>query len=133
MSKVTVKRQRVRRPVDRPLRWRKEPRKQILPSWIPVAAVAGLVLLLVLTVNYRAYSELRRETQTFDELNERVQQATTENLSMQEEIYYLKSDPKTIEREARKYGLARREEQVSRAGDTDKAEKSAQPANPTRQ
>jgi cell division protein FtsL len=88
--------------------------------------------MLVLTVNYRAYSEFRRETQTFEELNNKIQQATTENLSMQEEIYYLKSDPKTIEREARKYGLARSKEQVSRAGETDKAEKSAKPANPTR-
>ena len=88
--------------------------------------------MLVLSVNYRAFSELRRETQPFDELNSKVQQATTENLSMQEEIYYLKSDPQTIEREARKYGLARPKEQVSRAGDTDKAEQSAQPAIPTR-
>ena len=131
MSKVTVKRRRVR-PVNKPLRWRKEPRTKTLPSWIPIAAAVTLVLMLVLTVNYRAFSELRRETQTFEELNSKVQQATTENLSMQEEIYYLKSDPQTIEREARKYGLARPKEQVSRAGDTDKAEQSAQPANPTR-
>ena len=131
MSKVTVKRRKVR-PVNKPLRWRKEPRTKTLPSWIPIAAAVTLVLMLVLTVNYRAFSELRRETQTFEELNSKVQQATTENLSMQEEIYYLKSDPQTIEREARKYGLARPKEQVSRAGDTDKAEQSAQPANPTR-
>ena len=132
MSKFTVKRQRVRRQVDKPLRWRKEPRKRALPSWIPIAAAVSLVLLLVLTVNYRAYSELRREAQIFDELNDKIQHATTENLSMQEEIYYLKSDPKTIEREASKYGLARPKEQVSRAGDTDKAEQSAKPASPTR-
>ena len=131
MSKVTVKRRRVR-PVNKPLRWRKEPRTKTLPSWIPIAAAVTLVLMLVLSVNYRAFSELRRETQTFEELNSKVQQATTENLSMQEEIYYLKSDPQTIEREARKYGLARPKEQVSRAGDTDKAEQSAQPAIPTR-
>ena len=131
MSKVTVKRRKVRT-VNKPLRWRKEPRTKTLPSWIPIAAAVTLVLMLVLTVNYRAFSELRRETQTFEDLNSKVQQATTENLSMQEEIYYLKSDPQTIEREARKYGLARPKEQVSRAGDTDKAEQSAQPAIPTR-
>ncbi len=132
MSKVTVKRQRVRRPVNKPLRWRKEPRTSNLPSWVPIAAAVTVVLMLVLTVNYRAYSEFRRETQTFEELNNKIQLATTENLSMQEEIYYLRSDPKTIEREARKYGLARREEKSSRAGDTDKAEQSAKPATPTR-
>lgn len=88
--------------------------------------------MLVLTVNYRAFSELKKESKVFEELNDKVQQATTENLSMQEEIYYLKSDPKTIEREARKYGLARPEEQVSRADEADKAEKSVSRQLPTR-
>ncbi|MFL6468523.1 MAG: FtsB family cell division protein [Pyrinomonadaceae bacterium] len=131
MSKVVVKRSRAR-VVNKPLRWRKEPRKRVLPSWMPVAAAITLVLMLVLTINYRAYTDLKKESRVFDELNGKVQQATTENLSMQEEIYYLKSDPKTIEREARKYGLARPKEQVSRAGETDKAEQSASRQLPTR-
>lgn len=131
MSKVVAKRRRAR-VVNKPLRWRKEPRKQILPRWVPTAAALTLVFMLVLTVNYRAYSELTKESKVFNELNDKVQQATTENLSMQEEIYYLKSDPKTIEREARKYGLARPKEQVSRAGETDNAEKSASRQIPTR-
>jgi len=97
-----------------------------------VAASVTLVLMLVLTVNYRAFSELKKESKVFEELNDKVQQATTENLSMQEEIYYLKSDPKTIEREARKYGLARPKEQVSRADEADKAEKSVSRQLPTR-
>jgi len=129
MSKVVAKRRRV---VNKPLRWRKEPRKRVLPGWLPVAASVTLVLMLVLTVNYRAFSELKKESKVFEELNDKVQQATTENLSMQEEIYYLKSDPKTIEREARKYGLARPEEQVSRADEADKAEKSVSRQLPTR-
>jgi len=129
MSKVVAKRRRV---VNKPLRWRKEPRKRVLPGWLPVAASVTLVLMLVLTVNYRAFSELKKESKVFEELNDKVQQATTENLSMQEEIYYLKSDPKTIEREARKYGLARPKEQVSRADEADKAEKSVSRQLPTR-
>ncbi len=129
MSKVVAKRRRV---VNKPLRWRKEPRKRVLPAWLPVAASVTLVLMLVLTVNYRAFSELKKESKVFEELNNKVQQATTDNLSMQEEIYYLKSDPKTIEREARKYGLARPKEQVSRADEADKAEKSVSRQLPTR-
>ena len=129
MSKVAAKRRRV---VNKPLRWRKEPRKRVLPAWLPVAASVTLVLMLVLTVNYRAFSELKKESKVFEELNNKVQQATTDNLSMQEEIYYLKSDPKTIEREARKYGLARPKEQVSRADEADKAEKSVSRQLPTR-
>jgi len=129
MSKVAAKRRRV---VNKPLRWRKEPRKRVLPAWLPVAASVTLVLMLVLTVNYRAFSELKKESKVFEELSDKVQQATTDNLSMQEEIYYLKSDPKTIEREARKYGLARPKEQVSRADEADKAEKSVSRQLPTR-
>jgi FtsZ-binding cell division protein ZapB len=129
MAKVVAKRRRV---VNKPLRWRKEPRKRVLPGWLPVAASVTLVLMLVLTVNYRAFSELKKESKVFEELNNKVQQATTDNLSMQEEIYYLKSDPKTIEREARKYGLARPKEQVSRADEADKAEKSVSRQLPTR-
>ena len=129
MSKVAAKRRRV---VNKPLRWRKEPRKRVLPPWLPVAASVTLVLMLVLTVNYRAFSELKKESKVFEELSDKVQQATTDNLSMQEEIYYLKSDPKTIEREARKYGLARPKEQVSRADEADKAEKSVSRQLPTR-
>jgi hypothetical protein len=131
MSKVTPKRRRVRS-ANKQLRWRKEPRKRVLPSWIPIASAVTLVLMLILTVNYRAYSELRKESQIFEELNNKVQQATTDNLSMQEEIYYLNSDPNTIEREARKYGLAKPKEQVSQAGNTGKAEKSASRQLPTR-
>ena len=131
MSKVVAKRRRAR-VVNKPLRWRKEPRPSVLPKWVPTAAAFTLVFMLVLTVNYMAYSELTKEAKVFEELNNKIQQATTENLSMQEEIYYLKSDPKTIEREARKYGLARPKEQVSRAGETGDAEKSASRQIPTR-
>jgi hypothetical protein len=99
---------------------------------------------------------LSSEKSEFQELNEKVQQATTENLSLQEEIYYLKTDPKVNEREARNVepAPARKEppadqkppvreskkteptqtkkEKVSKAGETDKAEKSANRRPPTR-
>jgi hypothetical protein len=112
--------------------------------------------MLVLTINYRAYSELTSEKGEFNELNDKVQQATTENLSLQEEIHYLKTDPKPIEHEARRNepALSKKEwpadqklperevkktepaqprkENVSKAGETDKAEKSANRQPPTR-
>ena len=112
--------------------------------------------MLVLTINYRAYSELSSEKGEFQELNEKVQQATTENLSLQEEIYYLKTDPKPIERDTRNVEPAptrkeppadqkpserevkkpeptqTKKEKVSKAGETDKAEKSANRQPPTR-
>ncbi len=95
-----------------------------MPSWLPYVTAISLILMLCLTINYRAYSELVKETREFEQLNQKIQKATSENLSMQEEIHYLKTDPKTIEREARRYGLAPKKEKVSRAGETDNAEKS---------
>jgi septal ring factor EnvC (AmiA/AmiB activator) len=154
MARVAPKR---RSRAVKPVKWRKEKRKKIIPTWLPVLTALLLTGMLALTINYRAYSELTKETKEFEELNDRVQQATTENLSLQEEIFYLKTDPKTIEREAHKYGLARpkvqepiikekpverevkktepaqtKKEKVSKAGETDKAEKSANRQSPTR-
>lgn len=112
--------------------------------------------MLVLTMNFRAYSELQIESKLHEELNEKVQLATSENLLLQEEIYYLKNDPDTIEREVRKFGFVppkeniisnndpkaraakqlepalKNKEKVSRAGEPDKAEKSANRQSPTR-
>jgi len=120
------------RAVRKPIPWRKQrPQRRIMPGWLPLVTVVVLTVLLVLTINFRAYSELSREQMENQQLNDKIQQATTENITLQEEIYYLKNDPRTIEREARKFGLERveKKEQVSRAGNPDKAEKSVKPAN----
>lgn len=103
-----------------------------IPLWIPVAASIALVLTITATVNYRAYSSLSKEERAHQELNQKVQRKTEDNLGIQEEIYYLKNDPATIEREARKYGLVRPEKQVSRAGEVGGAEAPISRQNPTR-
>jgi cell division protein FtsB len=69
--------------------------------------------MLCLTINYRAFTELNKETAEHGELQQRVEALTSENLNLQEEIHYLKTDPKTIEREAKKFGLMRRKEKIS--------------------
>lgn len=68
--------------------------------------------MICVTVNFRAYSELSSESEQNDVLNNKIESLTTENLSLQEEIHYLKNDSDVIEREARKFGLQRREEKV---------------------
>ena len=103
-----------------------------IPRWIPIAASVTLVVMITATINFRAYSSLSTEDQENQELNQRVQQMTEENLGIQEEIYYLKNDPATIEREARKYGLVRPEKKFSRAGEADNAEQSTSRQTPTR-
>lgn len=77
-------------------------------SWVPVIVAGCLTLMICLTVNFRAYSGLSRETTQHDELNLQIEQVTSENLALQEEIHYLKTDPDMIRREAQKLGLVPR-------------------------
>lgn len=84
-----------------------------MPGWVPVVTALTLTMMICLTINFRAYSELSREEKQHDTLNLQIETITSENLSLQEQIHYLKNDSKTIEREARKFGLRPREERVS--------------------
>ncbi|MGQ0541387.1 MAG: FtsB family cell division protein [Blastocatellia bacterium] len=84
-----------------------------MPGWVPVVTALTLTVMLCLTINFRAHSELSREEARHDALNLQIEAITSENLSLQEQIHYLKNDSKTIEREARKFGLRPREERVS--------------------
>lgn len=106
-------------------------RRRVIPRWVPIAASVTLVLMITVTVNLRSYFDLRTEEQNNKELNQRVQEITEENLGLQEEIYYLKNDPSTIEREAKKYGLVRPQTNSSRAGEIEKAEESINRRTPT--
>lgn len=106
-----------------------------MPRWVPVAASLTLVLTITATVNVRSYIDLANEQEQHEELNRQIQQMNEENLGLQEEIYYLKNDTDTIEREAKKYGLVRPQsklKQVSRAGEMDEAEESTNRQTPTR-
>lgn len=73
--------------------------------WAAVAIVIGMTLMLGLTINYRAYSTMRIEIQENDQLSTKIQSLTDENLQLQDEINNLKTDPKVIEREAKKLGI----------------------------
>ena len=130
-----VRRSRVRRkratPERKPLKV-PEGLSFSIPRWLPIAASITLVVMITATINFRSYSSLSREHQENQELNLKVQQMTEENLGIQEEIYYLKNDPDTIEREAKKYGLVRPDKKVSRAGEADSAEASVSRQTPTR-
>ena len=103
-----------------------------VPRWMPVAASITLVVTITATVNFRAYSSLSNEEKEHLELNQKVQQFTEDNLGIQEEIYYLKNDPETIEREAKKYGFVRPDKKFSRVGEVDQAESSTSRQTPTR-
>lgn len=58
-----------------------------------------------MTINFRAFTELSREIDENQNLNSQIETVTSDNLNLQEEIYYLQNDSKTIEREAKKFGF----------------------------
>lgn len=76
------------------------------PKWLAPLAAGSLSVMICLTINYRAYSELSKETALQKILTEQIDSVRNENLELQEDIYKLKSDRKTIEIEARKIGMS---------------------------
>ena len=84
----------------------------VTPQWVVFAVIASVTCLLCLTINFRAFSEMRQEIDQHETLTSQTEILTTENLSLQEEIHSLKSDSRAIEREARKIGMSRPNEKV---------------------
>lgn len=93
---------------------KKQPKRRL--AWVSMALPVIMTLMVCVTVNYRAYSELKNEKQQFETLGQQVEAVTSENLSLQEEIHYLKNDPDMIRREAQKFGFVPREKKVSVSG-----------------
>ena len=77
------------------------------PQWLVFAVITSITFMLCLAINLRAYTEMSAEMQQHERLNVELEQLNSENLLIQEEIHTLKTDPLTIEREARKVGLIR--------------------------
>ena len=86
---------------------------QSRPSWWTYAIAVTLTLMLTLTVNYSAFSELNKESTENEKLGQQIENVTTDNLALQEQIHYLKNDPQTVEREVKKFGLRRPNHKVS--------------------
>ena len=81
----------------------KQTRKAAL--WVPFVIVIAMTSMLGLTINYRAYATKDVEAQEHNQLSEKIQSLTDENLQLQDEINDLKTDPRVIEREAKKLGI----------------------------
>lgn len=90
----------------------KSNRESATPQWFVFAVVVFITFMLCLTVNFRAFSELNSEMEENQKLSINVERLSNQNLLIQEEIHNLKSDPKLIEREARKLGMGRPDEKV---------------------
>lgn len=83
------------------------------PKWWAYGIALTLTVMLGLTINYSAFSELRKESAENEALSGRIESVTTENLALQEQIHYLKNDPQTVEKEVKKFGLRRPQKKVS--------------------
>ena len=65
----------------------------------------AITLMLGVTINYKSYSRMSQEVGENDQLSVRLQALMDENLQLQDEIHDLKTDPKVIEREAKRLGI----------------------------
>lgn len=82
------------------------------PQWFVFAAIVSVTFMVCIAINIRAFSELGAEMTQHEELKTEIQSLTTENFMIQKEVNGLKSDSKTIEREARKIGMSRPNEKI---------------------
>ncbi|KXK02074.1 MAG: septum formation initiator [Acidobacteria bacterium OLB17] len=84
------------------------PRRQ-RPFWVSLLVVVALTGTLFVAITYRSYSAVNAELRENEQLNSMIQNLTDENLQLQDEIHSLKTDPKVIEREAKRLGIAVRD------------------------
>jgi cell division protein FtsB len=84
-----------------------------MPQWLVFAVVASMTLMLCLAINLRAYAVMTSEAEQNQRLNVEIEQLTSNNLAIQEEVHNLRTDARSIEREAKKIGLNRPFEKVS--------------------
>ena len=87
-------------------------RKQT-PWWLSFAIVVSIFVMLGVSINFRAFTEMQEEAGQNTKLAAQIQYLMDENLALQEEIHSLKSDPNVILREAKRIGIPLRGEQVS--------------------
>ena len=80
------------------------------PWWISFTIVTSIFVMLTVSINYRALTEVQTEADKNERLGLQLQSLKDENLALQEEIHTLKTDPRVIEREAKRMGLDLRQE-----------------------
>jgi cell division protein FtsB len=86
--------------------------EKVSSRWFLTAISIVLSSLLVMTLNYQSWTTVRHEYGVNRQLNADIEQLTTENTYLQEDIHRLQTDPKAIEREARKLGMGRPNDKV---------------------
>lgn len=83
-----------------------------LPWWASALVVSSIFIMLCVSINLRAFSNVQEETDQNAKLAGQIQNLMDENLALQEEIHSLKTDPEVIRREAKRIGLGFQMEKV---------------------
>ncbi len=103
---------------SRPMRRRRRPdtarahKSHVAPWWISFTIVTSIFVMLTVSINYRALTEAQTEADKNERLGMQLQSLKDENLALQEEIHTLKTDPRVIEREAKRMGLDLRQDAI---------------------
>ncbi|MFN2502175.1 MAG: septum formation initiator family protein [Pyrinomonadaceae bacterium] len=82
------------------------------PWWLSMMFLSTVFVMLCVSVNFRAYSEMNEEAGKNTRLASQIESLMDENLVLQEEIHTLKTDPQVIRREARRLGVYLQTEKV---------------------
>ncbi len=116
MSKVAVtywdNTQTISMPAEARAKTTTKARASATPQWYVFAAIASMTFMLCMAINLRAFSEMSAEIEQNERLSLAVEQLTNESIGLQGEVHSLKTDSHTVEREARKMGMSRRNEKV---------------------
>ncbi len=87
--------------------------RRTAPFWLSFAIVVSIFVMLAVSVNFRAFGEMRQEASENTKLASQIENLMDENLALQEEIHSLKTDPEAIAREARRIGIGLKTQKVS--------------------
>ena len=79
--------------------------KRTVPWWLSWVIFGSIFGMLIVSINFRAFSEMREETDQHGRLSAQIQSLMDENLALQEDIHTLKSDSRVIQREAKRIGI----------------------------
>src|SRR2546423_740138 len=79
--------------------------RRTAPWWLSVLIITSIFGMLTVSINFRAFREMRDESEQNTRLGAQIQNLMDENLALQEEIHTIKSDPRVIEREAKRIGI----------------------------
>ena len=99
-------------PARRPRAKAQRKARRTAPWWLSFIIVSSIFVMLTVSINFRAFREMRDEADQNTRLSSHIQNLMDENLALQEEIHTLKSDPRSISREARRIGIDLQPEKV---------------------